>query len=359
MIENMSKLWQGLWRTQPSETPTNPTNLSERVRAAYSLLCDANRRAIQVPADVVSVITEARRIDSADWTADFEAKFWNAYGLLSSSIHPAARARMLYKTIFYFALLFLLLFQLFNLAGDHLRSALIDLDKQLIDVRGKSAPESKTLQNAVSPAAANEQIAQILQEKQDYLNLSGSLLTAAGTIFDFPLRPFGVHGFFAVSDSTKQEPDSTIVRGKLNLLLVFLSSYLLPMLYGLLGACAFVLRKLSDEIDKLTYAHDAQVRYSLRLNIGILSGLVVGWFIKPTPGDTALASLSPLALAFIAGYGSDLFFAALDRIVQAFAPSGAASSRTTTEITAGGVTQVRSRIDETRVAGDIRGDVSL
>src|SRR5690348_13110526 len=115
MIENMSKLWQGLRRTQPSEMPINPTDLNERVRAAYSLLCDANRRAIQVPADVISVITEARRIDSSDWTTDFEARFWNAYGLLSSSIHSAERARTLYKTIFYFALAFLLLFQFFNL----------------------------------------------------------------------------------------------------------------------------------------------------------------------------------------------------------------------------------------------------
>src|SRR3954466_15814246 len=109
-----------------------------------------------------------------------------------------------------------------------------------------------------------------------------------------------------------------MIRGKLDLLLYFLSGYLLPMLYGVLGACAFVLRNLSDEIDKLTYANDTRVRYSLRLNIGLLSGLAVGWFIKPTAGDATLVTLSPVALAFIAGYGSDLFFVFLDKIVQAF-----------------------------------------
>ena len=87
---------------------------------------------------------------------------------------------------------------------------------------------------------------------------------------------------------------------------------------GCLCLCA---PQVSDEIDKLTYANDARVRYSLRLNIGLLSGLAVGWFIKPGAGDATLVSLSPLALAFVAGYGSDLFFVALDKIVLAFAPA--------------------------------------
>jgi hypothetical protein len=123
------------------------------------------------------------------------------------------------------------------------------------------------------------------------------------------------------------------------------------MLYGLLGACAFVLRKLSDEIDKLTYAHDARVRYALRLNIGLLSGLAVGWFVKPGAGEPSIASLSPLALAFIAGYGSELFFVALDRLVQAFAPTQGAATTTVRETTAGGITATETTTVEKVVAG--------
>jgi hypothetical protein len=141
------------------------------------------------------------------------------------------------------------------------------------------------------------------------------------------------------------------MRGTLDLLALFLSSYLLPMLYGLLGACAFVLRKLSDPVAKLTYAHDSQVRYSLRLNIGLLAGLAVGWFIKPGNGDASLVSLSPLALAFVAGYGSDLFFAALDKLVQAFAPAPTTGERTVTETTSGGITSREEESREIRVAG--------
>jgi hypothetical protein len=187
---------------------------------------------------------------------------------------------------------------------------------------------------------------QIQDTQKAYLVLGRNVLEVADTI-SLPLRVFGLRGFFSADAQT---PD-LVVLGKLDMLLIFLSGYLLPMLYGLLGACAFVLRKLSDEIDKLTYAHDARVRYSLRLNIGMLTGLAVGWFIKPGAGDAALVSLSPLALAFIAGYGSDLFFTALDKIVQAFAPAGGSASSTTKEVTAGGITTTTSQSTEAHVAG--------
>jgi hypothetical protein len=101
--------------------------------------------------------------------------------------------------------------------------------------------------------------------------------------------------------------------------LEFVAGYLLPVLYGLLGACAFVLRQLCEDVSTLRFADDSRVRYTLRLNIGVLGGLAVGWFIDPTAEGSMVANLSPLALAFVAGYGSDLLFAVLDRIVGAFA----------------------------------------
>jgi hypothetical protein len=143
---------------------------------------------------------------------------------------------------------------------------------------------------------------------------------------NYPLGLVRLPALFSIEDSA-----DVIVRGKLDIVLVFLSGYLLPMMYGLLGACAFVLRQLSAQGDRPTHAYNAQVRYSLRLSIGLLSGLAVSWLIKPGSGDSTLVSLSPLALAFVAGYGSDLFFVALDKVVQAFTPAIPAPSRTEAE----------------------------
>ena len=124
--------------------------------------------------------------------------------------------------------------------------------------------------------------------------------------------------------------DLEVSLATLEILLEFLATYVLPALYGLLGASAFVLRQLSADIGNLRFANDLRVRYTLRLNIGLLAGLAVGWFISPGQDASVVANLSPLALAFVAGYGSDLLFAVLDRIVNAFSapsPSPRASGR--------------------------------
>jgi len=72
-----------------------------------------------------------------------------------------------------------------------------------------------------------------------------------------------------------------------------------------------------------------------------------------------LTSLSPLALAFVAGYGSDLFFVFLDKIVQAFAPAGGATTMTTTETTTGGITTVKKSAVAAHVAGDVFSEAAV
>lgn len=113
-----------------------------------------------------------------------------------------------------------------------------------------------------------------------------------------------------------------------------------------------MLRQLSDEIGKLRFAHDRQVQYTLRLNIGLLGGLAVGWFVNPGESGSAIANLSPLALAFVAGYGSDLLFALLDRIVGAFVTKRDETDATMVEERVGGLERVTEVRTETHVARD-------
>ena len=51
--------------------------------------------------------------------------------------------------------------------------------------------------------------------------------------------------------------------------------YLLPLLYGLLGAFTFGLRSLSIETQRLTYSRASNTKYRLRIYMGALDGLVV------------------------------------------------------------------------------------
>ncbi|MCS7020016.1 MAG: hypothetical protein RMJ87_13080 [Cytophagales bacterium] len=98
--------------------------------------------------------------------------------------------------------------------------------------------------------------------------------------------------------------------------------YLLPLLYGMMGACAYVLRELSKEVQNMTYSSDDSVNYNLRIQLGALSGLIVGWFLTPVGGTAdslfSVYILGPFALSFLAGYSIELVFSAMDRFIAAF-----------------------------------------
>jgi len=97
--------------------------------------------------------------------------------------------------------------------------------------------------------------------------------------------------------------------------LVILQSYLLPLFYGILGAGTFVLRTLSKEIENETFSDEKGTQHVLRVSLGALAGILVGWFSVLIPSETTtfIGSISPLAIAFLVGYNIELFFSLMDR----------------------------------------------
>jgi hypothetical protein len=99
--------------------------------------------------------------------------------------------------------------------------------------------------------------------------------------------------------------------------------YLLPLLYGWVGAMAYVLRRMIKAVQDMTYRGVLDVEFSLRVYLGVLAGVAIGWFFKPDTTNAAgtavtLTSLTPFALSFVAGYSVELLFTAMDRLVGAF-----------------------------------------
>lgn len=110
-----------------------------------------------------------------------------------------------------------------------------------------------------------------------------------------------------------------------------ISEYFLPILYGLIGACFYILRQLPKEIENQTFSKNSYINYSLRVTQGPLAGILISYFTNPTQTDTITASdnvqqlltidpgassLSPLALAFLAGYSVEFIFRFLDRFLS-------------------------------------------
>ena len=89
---------------------------------------------------------------------------------------------------------------------------------------------------------------------------------------------------------------------------------ILPVLYALLGACAYLLRSLEEQIKLRTFTKPNA--HSVRLLIAGIAGGVVGMFnnfnISQNP------SVSPLAMAFLVGYATDVFFSFVEGLLQTF-----------------------------------------
>jgi hypothetical protein len=108
-----------------------------------------------------------------------------------------------------------------------------------------------------------------------------------------------------------------------------LGSYIMPSLYGLLGSMAFVLRRHYDRLAaQLLVPRDRQAN-SIRLILGVVIGGCIGLVYAgaPTVQTTgilgAAVTLSTAAIAFLAGYGVEGVFKALEALIaQVFGVNG-------------------------------------
>ena len=103
-----------------------------------------------------------------------------------------------------------------------------------------------------------------------------------------------------------------------------ITTCLLPVLYALLGTCAYLLRCFEEELRTLTFTPSSRTNWARFLIAGI-GGAVVGLFsnFDITQG----ASISPLAIAFLVGYAVDVFFSFLESLLQAFTKGKSSASK--------------------------------
>jgi hypothetical protein len=86
-----------------------------------------------------------------------------------------------------------------------------------------------------------------------------------------------------------------------------------PLLFGAIGACTYVLRLISDQIRETSFSATSPVRHSVRILLGTLAGFAVG-----VGGIATSAGLTLAAVAFVAGYSIEPVFATMDSIAEKF-----------------------------------------
>jgi hypothetical protein len=99
-----------------------------------------------------------------------------------------------------------------------------------------------------------------------------------------------------------------------------MNQIILPILLGWLGAHAFVLRQMTREIREHSFAKASFLHHLVRLSLGALAGFASTWLLTPElVMGVQLKNIPAWALAFVAGYGIELVFSFMDRIIAAFA----------------------------------------
>jgi hypothetical protein len=109
-------------------------------------------------------------------------------------------------------------------------------------------------------------------------------------------------------------------------LAVILGTFLLPVLYGALGTCAFVMRSLFREMADRTFDGRRTGEFVVRIFLGMLSGLTLQWLVV-RPDGTVAGGVTPAVLAFIGGYSVEMLFTAIDRLVLMVTGRSRATSR--------------------------------
>jgi hypothetical protein len=110
----------------------------------------------------------------------------------------------------------------------------------------------------------------------------------------------------------------------INLIVGVTTSFFLPILFGALGAVAYVIRLISDQMRTNTFSESSPIRHLMRVTLGALMGLVIGLF----SGLSSQISLPPLALAFLAGYGVEAVFSMFDGLIDRFREPSVRSATT-------------------------------
>lgn len=96
-------------------------------------------------------------------------------------------------------------------------------------------------------------------------------------------------------------------------LMDIVATTVLPIVLGLMGACAYVVRLISEQIKDTTFSASSPIRHFVRVALGGLAGVVVGF-----GGLVTEVGLSSSALAFLAGYAVEPVFSTFDGIAEKF-----------------------------------------
>ncbi len=338
-------------------TLNNHYLLHEAVQHSQLILSYIAENGIEIRREYVQTLTHSKYLATENkWTEEAEAEFWLSYQKVSRLIQPATidslvatierpiiepnflqkifkkktfpspshRAVKVYRTLTYTAVAILLLLQIYSVIGTTLLRKIEQNTVRMKEIEQKVTDLSMINKSVNQRTSVQIGILQSQFEELEYeKNSSIELLKYWQKLkfLDFSkdkAKPEKAEQEnFGPGHNPSYIDRVNIVQSANNTHLI-LNLYLLPLLYGLLGALAFVLRNLPREIKQMLFSKESNINYTLRITLGALLGLIVGlfWGDNSSVSRLFLANLPPLAVAFLAGYSVEFIFKLFDLIIN-------------------------------------------
>lgn len=312
----------------------NP-KLKDSIQEAQSLLSFAARSGINVDVGIISaLVSTASKFAGGSVTDEEETAFWMAFDALAKALAPVTVTSILstidsnvttnprlfgviplprwsparwavfgYTALAYAALVILIPIQIYWLVGVEITSDIQAGETTLTQLQATNI--------ANKTAAQDEEIThKQFQIGSGYklLEIWSNYWESVSQNLEAPCKSVDASKNGLCVKTSREKSASVVLR--------ILQQYFLPMLYGLLGATVYILRTLSNQIRIRSYTPASDIDFRIRIFLGTLGGLVSAWFLTPDVANGIFKSLSPFAVAFLAGYSVELLFAAMDRIIS-------------------------------------------
>lgn len=340
------------------------STLKEALFDAERLLAHASEHGIVIDTKFIKAIINAKKNNQKnEWTEQDEIDFWVAFQVLAKAVEPVSidslraasvtdaeklnwwaklwglkkkslveRSVSFYRRFALFAMIGMLILQIYALIGTALMSKWTSGDARMLEIEQRmqslllitsSNPDDRTAQ--MEQTNLENELGELEEEVQSSIHLLEDWLSITYNFWsktreeikDFVVKESApVDGPPIATGSHNASVNVYVIQQSKSLIIIF-NQYILPLLYGLLGGFAFVLRSLAEESKNMTYTPTSKIKYGLRIHLGALAGLVIGFLWGDFQGKSfgVVESLSPLAVAFLAGYSVDFLFRMLDSLI--------------------------------------------
>lgn len=316
----------------------NDTNLSAAVQDAQRLLNYASAKGIGLDEALVSDVVDARKLIGADKndtsTFDLQKKFWKSLALLTVATAPASISSIQYtattRTTLYLRLWAKLtrsqpeclpvgeiavrragVIALISLFVVAVMLAYVEIGSTTIHDYSANLAKYERNQRMLPPAVSGAQPS----EADVARRVENGLLreqTERQLLIMQMIIPWKLTGDPGTPEYAQAVMATT------EWLLIVLRGFLLPALWGLIGAALYVSRTLADDLGNMSYTQDQATLHRSRYFLGAVAGFVVAKFSTVLSGRTSDDVIQPFVLALLVGYSVDLLFTLLNKLISTF-----------------------------------------